>query len=287
MTDRLDESLELLSSVVCFGGQQNQYQHRSAVLDCTMQFSVFLPPQAEQHPVPALYWLSGLTCTDQNFATKAGAQRVAAELGMALIMPDTSPRGEGVPDDEAGAYDFGLGAGFYVNATEVPWATHYRMYDYILTELPELLESAMPLTELRAISGHSMGGHGALMLALRNAGRFVSASAFSPIVNPCECPWGQKAFSGYLGSDETSWKAYDSVELIRGGATPLPLLVDQGTADNFLDEQLKTDRLIAACEVMNFSAEIRYQPGYDHSYYFIASFIESHLRFHAKHLGLR
>ncbi|WP_417583906.1 S-formylglutathione hydrolase [Nitrincola sp.] len=287
MTDRLDESLELLSSVVCFGGQQNQYQHHSAVLNCTMQFSVFLPPQAERHPVPALYWLSGLTCTDQNFATKAGAQRVAAELGMALIMPDTSPRGEGVPDDEAGAYDFGLGAGFYVNATEAPWATHYRMYDYILTELPELLEGLMPLTELRAISGHSMGGHGALMLALRNAGRFTSASAFSPIVNPSECPWGQKAFGAYLGSDQSSWKTYDSVELIRSGATPLPLLVDQGSADNFLDEQLKTDRLIAVCEAMGFPAEIRYQPGYDHSYYFIASFIESHLRFHAKHLGLR
>ncbi|KGK42169.1 S-formylglutathione hydrolase [Nitrincola sp. A-D6] len=287
MTDRLDESLELLSSVLCFGGQQNQYQHRSAVLNCTMQLSVFLPPQAERHPVPALYWLSGLTCTDQNFATKAGAQRVAAELGMALIMPDTSPRGEGVPDDEAGAYDFGLGAGFYVNATEAPWAAHYRMYDYILTELPELLEGLMPLTEQRAISGHSMGGHGALMLALRNAGRFTSVSAFSPIVNPSECPWGQKAFSGYLGSDQSSWKAYDSVELIRNCATPLPVLVDQGRADNFLDEQLKTDRLIAACESTNFPAEIRYQPGYDHSYYFIASFIESHLRFHAKHLGLR
>ena len=287
MTDRLDQSLELLGSVVCFGGQQNQYQHRSAVLQCTMQFSVFLPPQAEHHPVPALYWLSGLTCTDQNFATKAGAQRVAAELGMALIMPDTSPRGEGVPDDEAGAYDFGLGAGFYVNATEAPWATHYRMYDYILTELPELLEGLMPLTDRRAISGHSMGGHGALMLALRNAGRFTSASAFSPIVNPSECPWGQKAFSGYLGSDQSSWKTYDSVELIRRGATSLPLLVDQGTADNFLDEQLKTDRLIAVCEAADFPAEIRYQPGYDHSYYFIASFIESHLRFHAKHLGLR
>lgn len=287
MTDRLDKSLELLSSVVCFGGQQNQYQHRSTVLNCAMQFSVFLPPQAEHHAVPALYWLSGLTCTDQNFATKAGAQRIAAELGMALIMPDTSPRGEEVPDDEAGAYDFGLGAGFYVNATEAPWSTHYRMYDYILTELPELLEGLMPLTELRAISGHSMGGHGALMLALRNAGRFVSASAFSPIVNPSECPWGQKAFSGYLGSDHSTWQAYDSVELIRCGATPLPLLVDQGTADNFLDEQLKTDRLIAVCEATDFPAEIRYQPGYDHSYYFIASFIESHLRFHAKHLGLR
>lgn len=282
------ESLTLLSRVRCFGGWQNQYQHLSSVLNCTMQFSVYLPPQAEHHPVPAVYWLSGLTCTDQNFTTKAGAQRVAAELGIALIMPDTSPRGENVADDPEAAYDFGLGAGFYINATEAPWQAHYQMYDYILTELPDLIEAELPVdSQRRAISGHSMGGHGALMLSLRHPQRFTSVSAFSPIVNPSDCPWGHKAFSGYLGQDVAVWKNFDSVELIRSGATPPPLLVDQGTADSFLEEQLKTDRLIEVCQQRDLPVEIRYQAGYDHSYYFIASFIESHLRFHARHLGLR
>lgn len=281
----MSTSFVLKSSVRCFGGQQNQYEHYSDTLNCTMQFSVYLPPQScVGTPVPAVYWLSGLTCNDQNFTTKAGAQRVAAELGIALIIPDTSPRGDQVPDDAEGAYDFGLGAGFYVNATEAPWSEHYRMYDYIVAELPALVEKELPVTQVRSISGHSMGGHGAIMIALRNAGRYQSVSAFSPIVNPSDCPWGQKAFSGYLGSNVESWKDYDSVELIRHGAAQIPLLVDQGLSDTFLSEQLKTSALETVCQEMNFEAAIRYQDGYDHSYYFIASFIEEHLRFHAQHL---
>ncbi|WP_168927392.1 S-formylglutathione hydrolase [Nitrincola alkalilacustris] len=281
----LSTELTLLSSVRCFGGQQNQYQHDSKVLNCTMQFSVYLPPNASaEKPVPAVYWLSGLTCNDQNFSTKAGAQRVAAELGLALIIPDTSPRGEDVPDDLDAAYDFGLGAGFYLNSTQEPWQKHYQMYDYITRELPGLVERHLPLTDKRAISGHSMGGHGALVIALRNTFHFTSVSAFSPIVSPMECPWGVKAFSHYLGEDRSLWKQYDSVELIRAGAPHLPMLVDQGSADGFLAEQLKTELLETACNNFEYPAEIRYQEGYDHSYYFIASFIEEHLRFHARYL---
>lgn len=250
-----------------------------------MQFSVYLPPAVEQgQRVPVLYWLSGLTCTDQNFSTKAGAQRVAAELGMALVMPDTSPRGEAVPDDADKFYDFGLGAGFYVDATEHPWAAHYQMYSYVVRELPQLIEAEFAVTDKRAISGHSMGGHGALTVALKNSGRYVSVSAFSPITAPTQCPWGEKAFSNYLGSNRELWKQHDTVELIRGGAAKLPMLVDQGSADGFLASQLKTELLEAACVDMNYPAQIRRQLGYDHSYYFIASFIEDHLRFHAHYL---
>lgn len=278
-------ALQLLNSIRCFGGQQNQYQHESRALNCTMQFSVYLPPAAEQgEKVPVLYWLSGLTCTDQNFSTKAGAQRVASELGIALVMPDTSPRGEGVPDDENKAYDFGLGAGFYVDATEQPWAAHYQMYSYIACELPQLIEAEFPVTAKRAISGHSMGGHGALTMALKNPGRYVSASAFSPIVAPTQCPWGEKAFSHYLGSNRELWKQHDTVELIRAGAEQLPMLVDQGTADNFLLTQLKTELLEAVCAALDYPAEIRRQAGYDHSYYFIASFIGEHVAWHARAL---
>nr|WP_188027510.1 S-formylglutathione hydrolase [Tolumonas osonensis] len=274
--------MTLVQEQKCFGGRQVRFKHASAVLSCDMQFSVFLPPQAAEGKVPALYWLSGLTCSDENFATKAGAQRVAAELGIALIIPDTSPRGEAVADDAA--YDLGQGAGFYVNATQVPWATHYRMYDYILTELPTLLEAQLPLSDKRAISGHSMGGHGALVLALRNPARFTSVSAFAPIANPVNCPWGQKAFTAYLGEDRTRWEEFDASLLLARRGSPLPLLVDQGDADNFLAEQLKPQTLYTAGMQASANLLLRMQPGYDHSYYFIASFIEEHLRFHAGYL---
>ncbi|WP_333609179.1 S-formylglutathione hydrolase [Arsukibacterium sp.] len=273
----------------CFGGKQIRFTHQSAVTNCEMQFSVFLPPQAASAKVPAVYWLSGLTCTDENFSSKAGAQRVAAELGIALVMPDTSPRGAGVPDDENAAYDFGLGAGFYVNARREPFAKHYQMYDYIVSELPALLEAHLPLTACRSISGHSMGGHGALVIGLRNPERYRSISAFSPICNPINSPWGIKAFSGYLGDDQSQWARYDATMLLQSmllqnARQVPPILVDQGTADSFYPEQLRTDSLITAAKQAGVTAEIRLQNGYDHSYYFIASFIEQHLRFHAKHL---
>ena len=275
-------ALTLVQEQKCFGGRQVRYKHNSAVLNCDMQFSVFLPPQAAERKVPALYWLSGLTCSDENFSVKAGAQRVAAELGIALIIPDTSPRGDGVADDPA--YDLGQGAGFYVNATQAPWAQHYQMYDYILTELPTLLEAQLPLSDQRAISGHSMGGHGALVLALRNPQRFTSVSAFAPIANPLNCPWGQKAFTAYLGEDRTTWEDYDASLLLAQYRGDLPMLVDQGDADNFLSEQLKPQTLYTAGMQAKANLLLRMQPGYDHSYYFIASFIEEHLRFHAGYL---
>ncbi len=275
-------TLTVVQEQKCFGGRQVRYQHASAVLNCEMKFSVFLPPQAATQNVPALYWLSGLTCSDENFSTKAGAQRVAAELGIALIIPDTSPRGEGVPDDAA--YDLGVGAGFYVNATQAPWAAHYQMYDYVLHELPALVEAELPLSDKRAISGHSMGGHGALVLALRNPQRFVSVSAFAPIANPINCPWGQKAFTAYLGEEQNAWVNYDACMLLAQYRGDLPLLVDQGDADNFLTEQLKPQALYTGGMLAKANLLLRMQPGYDHSYYFIASFIEEHLRFHAQYL---
>jgi S-formylglutathione hydrolase len=249
-----------------------------------MIFSIYLPPAVDEGiKVPVVYWLSGLTCTDDNFSHKAGAQRWAAELGIALVIPDTSPRGDGVADDPDGSYDMGLGAGFYINATQAPWSSHYKMYDYILSELPQLVESVFPVSEKRAISGHSMGGHGALIIALKNTGRYSSVSAFSPIVNPIICPWGEKVFSNFLGEDKTQWREYDSVELIKTGkGKGLPILVDQGTDDNFLKEQLLTDNLIEVCQQQKLDAQIHYRQGYDHSYYFIATFIEDHLRFHAE-----
>ncbi|MBA3987673.1 S-formylglutathione hydrolase [Aliidiomarina maris] len=276
-------ALEKVSEQIAFGGRQIRFKHRSAVLNCDMQFSVYLPPQAEHEAVPAVYWLSGLTCTDENFSSKAGAQRVAAELGLALIIPDTSPRGDDVPDDDEGAYDFGHGAGFYVNATQQPWAKHYQMYDYIAKELPGLVEAELPLTQDRAISGHSMGGHGALVIGLRES-LFSSISAFSPICHPTECPWGHKAFGNYLGEDKSTWRAYDASLLLQERDSVPPILVDQGTADNFLAEQLLTPALEKANQLSGGGAQIRYQQGYDHSYYFIASFIEEHLRFHARNL---
>lgn len=276
-------SLEVISSNKCFGGWHKQYSHQSGALNCKMRFAVYLPPQvAEGQSVPVVYWLSGLTCTDENFMQKAGAQRIAAGLGIALVAPDTSPRGEGVPDDPDGAYDFGLGAGFYLNALEAPWSQHYRMYDYVVKELPELVESVFPVTTQRAISGHSMGGHGALTIALKNPDRYSSVSAFSPIANPVNCPWGQKAFRNYLGKDPALWREHDaSVLMARGGS--VPALVDQGDGDHFLQEQLMPEALVAAARKSQYPLTLRMQPGYDHSYYFIASFIEEHLRFHAQH----
>ena len=278
-------ALEQVSSTRSFGGWHKQFSHTSKTLNCHMRFAIYLPPQVEagEH-VPVLYWLSGLTCTDENFMQKAGAQRLAAELGMALVAPDTSPRGEGVADDPDGAYDLGLGAGFYINATEEPWVRHYQMYDYVVSELPALIESEFPVTGQRAISGHSMGGHGALIIALKNPGRYTSVSAFSPIANPVNCPWGQKAFTAYLGNSPDCWQEYDASELMKAGGL-MPALVDQGDADNFLAEQLKPEALMAAADVSGYPLQLRMQPGYDHSYYFIATFIEDHLRFHARHLG--
>ena len=276
------DHVENISRARSFGGWHKQYRHQSQVLNCEMRFAIYLPPQAASGPVPVLYWLSGLTCTDENFMQKAGAHRMAAELGIALVAPDTSPRGDDVANDEA--YDLGQGAGFYLNATQQPWAKHYRMEDYVLEELPALIESVFPVTDKRAIAGHSMGGHGALTLALKNPERYTSVSAFSPIVNPTQVPWGEKAFTAYLGDNRESWKAYDSCELIRQAQDQLPMLVDQGTDDSFLEEQLKPEQLSLAAEQAGYPVELRMQEGYDHSYYFIASFIGEHLEFHSRYL---
>ena len=278
--------LEQVSSTKCFGGFQAVYRHDSAETRTSMRFAVFLPPQAKAGKVPVLWWLSGLTCTEENFITKAGALRVAAELGLMLVVPDTSPRGEGVPDDPDGAYDFGLGAGFYLDATEAPWAANYRMYSYIVGELTDLVAAELPADmDRQAISGHSMGGHGALTIALKNPDRFRSVSAFAPIVAPMRVPWGEKALGGYLGPDRAAWRAYDATALIEDGAHLHDLLVDQGEADPFLEKQLKPELLEAACAEAAIPLTLRRQPGYDHSYYFIASFIEDHLRWHAARLG--
>lgn len=279
--------MERVGSNKCFGGWQQRYRHRSLVLDCDMVISIYLPPQAEQGRVPVLYWLSGLTCTDENFVTKAGAQQFAAQHGIAIVAPDTSPRGEGVPDDPDGAWDFGLGAGFYVNATQEPWSHHYRMYDYVANELPSLVEANFPVDAQRvAISGHSMGGHGALTIALKNPDRFKGVSAFAPICSPLNCPWGEKALSRYLGADRESWKQYDTCELVAVARERLPVLVDQGDKDDFLVEQLKPELLEAVAREVGYPMTIRMQPGYDHSYFFIASFIGEHLAFHARHLAV-
>ncbi len=274
--------LELLEEHRIFGGWQQRWRHQSALLNCPMTFSIFLPPPKDDMPPPAVWFLAGLTCNDENFTNKAGAQRVAAELGLVLIMPDTSPRGGSVPDDEG--YDLGQGAGFYLNATQQPWATHYRMFDYLSEELPALLADNFNLSDRQSIMGHSMGGHGALVMALRLGGRFASASAFAPIVNPAEVPWGEKAFSAYLGDDRQAWREWDSCLLMQQAEQRLPLLIDQGDSDQFLADQLRPERLAAVAHEQDFPLELRIQPGYDHSYFFIASFVEDHLRFHAKHL---
>ena len=275
-------ALERVEHRACFGGWQDVYEHASETLGCTMRFAVYLPPQAEHAKLPVLYWLSGLTCNEQNFITKAGAQRYAAEHGVILVAPDTSPRGDDVAD--ADGYDLGKGAGFYVDATQAPWATHYRMYDYVVHELPALVEAELPANGARAISGHSMGGHGALVIALKNPGRYRSVSAFSPIVAPSQVPWGEKAFGAYLGDDRAAWRAYDATALVEHATERLPLLIDQGDADEFLDGQLKPQLLQAACEAAGHPIELRLQPGYDHSYYFIQSFIGAHIAHHAQAL---
>ncbi len=276
-------SLEKVAENKCFGGRQLRYQHESKSCNCTMTFAIFLPPQAENGSVPLLTWLSGLTCTDENFVTKAGAQQFAASHGVAVLAPDTSPRGEGVPDDPQGAYDFGLGAGFYVNATEAPWSTHYHMYDYVTAELPQLVAETFPVDMTRqGIFGHSMGGHGALTIALKNPGRFKSASAFAPIVAPSQVPWGQKALAGYLGEDRSAWAAHDTCALIPNASERLPLLVDQGSDDPFLAKELRPELLEETCKAHGHPLTLRMQPGYDHSYFFIATFMADHIRHHAE-----
>ena len=269
-----------------FGGIQGTYSHESRETGCVMRFGVFIPPQAEAGAVPVLFWLSGLTCTEENFVAKAGAQRIAAELGLALVAPDTSPRGLKIPGEDE-SYDFGSGAGFYVDATEAPWSRGYRMYSYITQELFTLVAGTFPVDAARVgIFGHSMGGHGALTLALKNPDRYKSVSAFAPICSPLRCPWGEKAFSGYLGADRAPWREYDATALIedRGWAGPA-ILVDQGTGDQFLDGQLKPELLAKACGEAGVALDLRMQQGYDHSYFFIATFIEDHLRFHALNLS--
>lgn len=278
-------NLETLSAQAAFGGWVKRYGHRSELLDCDMVFGVFLPPQAESGPVPALWWLSGLTCTDENFMQKAGAQRLAAQLGLAIVCPDTSPRGTDLPG-EHDDWDFGSGAGFYVNATAEPWNRHYRMYDYVTRELPALAESNLPLTGQRGICGHSMGGHGALVCALREPDRYQSVSAFAPICHPSECGWGIKAFSHYLGDNRNGWREWDATQLVTSTKKQLPILVDQGSEDEFLSDQLKPGSLEQACIATHHPLEIRFQEGYDHSYYFVASFIDDHLRHHGRALGL-
>ena len=276
-------TIERIEHRACFGGWQDVYRHRSQALDCDMNFAVYLPPQAATRKLPVLYWLSGLTCSEQNFITKAGAQRYAAEHGVILVAPDTSPRGEDIADAEG--YDLGKGAGFYVNATQSPWAAHYRMYDYVVSELPALVEENFPVTAARAISGHSMGGHGALIVALKNPGRYRSVSAFSPIVAPSQVPWGEKAFSAYLGEDRDAWKSWDATALVATASERLPLLIDQGGGDEFLASQLKPELLRDACAAAGHPLTLRLQPGYDHSYYFIESFIGEHLAHHAAALN--
>jgi len=275
--------METLSTTATFGGELSRVKHYSTSCNCDMVFSIFLPPQAREKPVPLLYWLSGLTCTDENFTIKAGAQRAAAELGLAIVCPDTSPRGTSFPG-EHDSYDFGSGAGFYVNATQEPWSANYNMYDYVTQELPELLREHFPVNERCGISGHSMGGHGALVCYLRNPGKYQSVSAFAPICHPSDCAWGQKALANYLGENRNDWIKYDATLLIGDAEEKLPLLIDQGMADEYLTDQLKPGCLEQACIANHYPLNLRMQPGYDHSYYFVSTFIEDHLRHHAKTL---
>lgn len=265
-----------------FGGYQDVYKHHSSTLDCDMNFAVYLPEKASNENCPVLYYLSGLTCTEQNVITKAGAQQYADKLGIIFVCPDTSPRGDYVPNDEA--YDLGQGAGFYVNATQEPWAKHFNMYDYIVKELPPIINANFPVSGKVGITGHSMGGHGALTIALKNPGMFQSVSAFSPIVAPTQCPWGHKALTAYLGDNQSDWEAHDATCLVKNAAERLHILIDQGDADNFLKEQLKSHLFQEACAAVEHPLTLRMQPGYDHSYFFIASFIEDHFHHHAKSL---
>jgi S-formylglutathione hydrolase len=277
-------ALETVSTNRCFGGTQAVYRHASRQTGTDMFFSAYLPPQAEQGPCPVVWYLSGLTCTHANVTEKGQFQRVCAELGLIFIAPDTSPRGQGVPVDPRGAWDFGLGAGFYVDATQPPWAANYRMESYVALELPELIAAELPTDMGRqAVMGHSMGGHGALTLALKLPGRWKSVSALAPISSAMRCAWGEKALSGYLGDDRAAWRRYDATALMEDGARLPELLVDQGEADPFLD-QLRPDLLEEACARAGIPLTLRRQPGYDHSYYFIASVMEDHLRWHAARL---
>ena len=267
------------------GGYLNRYTHESTACQCEMTFSVYLPPASRDGKVAALYWLSGLTCNDDNARTKGGFQRFAARHGIAIVFPDTSPRGDDVAD-EPGRYDLGQAAGFYVNATQSPWTPHYQMFDYVTRELPALIEANLPLIPgVKSVTGHSMGGHGALICALKNPGEFRSVSAFAPIANPVNCGWGQGCFGAYLGDDTSAWEAYDATCLVQGGARVNDILIDQGDADEFLHQgQLLPDNFQAACDAVGQSVNIRMQPGYDHSYHFIASFIEDHFDYHASFL---
>jgi S-formylglutathione hydrolase len=278
--------LELISEHACFDGSQRFYRHESSAIGLPMRFSIYLPPGAEASKLPVLFYLAGLTCTEETFAAKAGAQRIAAREGMILVSPDTSPRGANVPG-ESDNWDLGTGAGFYVDATREPWAPHYRMYSYIL-ELRELVMANFPADPTRTgIFGHSMGGHGALVMALRNPALFRSVSAFAPICAPIHSPWGEKAFGAYLGTDEAAWRSYDAAELMSGMQAPFPqgILIDQGLADKFLAEQLHPDAFEQACRKAGQPFELRRHPGYDHGYYFISTFVEDHLRFHRERLG--
>ncbi|MCW8935562.1 MAG: S-formylglutathione hydrolase [Gammaproteobacteria bacterium] len=276
--------MKQIESIKEFGGWLNRYEHPSTSCNCKMTFSVYLPPQAKTEKVPVVYWLSGLTCTDDNVRTKAGAQRYAAELGLALVMPDTSPRGDDVADEED-RYDLGKGAGFYINAILEPWARHYQMYDYVTQELPALIEKNFPvIAGVKSITGHSMGGHGALICALKEEGAYRSVSAFSPICHPVVCSWGEGCFSAYLGDNRELWKAYDATELVKAGSKPMPALIDHGLADEFLEEQLFPQDLEAAYKERGAPITIRMHEGYDHSYHFVATFIGEHLAYHAKAL---
>ena len=278
----MSPSLELRSQSQCFGGTVGFYTHDSVTCNGPMRFAIYLPPQAKSQPVPVLYWLSGLTCSEENFIVKAGAQRLAAEYGIAIVAPDTSPRDTGIPGEDED-WDLGTGAGFYVDATQAPWDAHYQMYRYVTEELPQLVADRFPiLPEKQGIFGHSMGGHGALICALKNRDRYRSVSAFAPICAPTRCPWGEKALTHYLGSDRTAWKAYDASELVLNAKCDRPILIDQGTADKFLEDgQLLPEIFQAACESAGQPLTLRMQAGYDHSYYFIATFIADHIQHHA------
>jgi S-formylglutathione hydrolase len=277
----VDAQLKLISEHACFGGKVAFYRHFSNACQGEMRFSVYLPPQAQNDPVPVLYFLSGLTCTEENFMVKSGAQKFAAQYGLMLVNPDTSPRNTGIPGEDTD-WDFGTGAGFYVDSTESPWSQHYRMYSYVVDELPSLIEANFPIIkDCRGISGHSMGGHGALICGLKNPQRYHSVSAFSPIAAPSQCPWGQKAFSNYLGSNRETWANYDASELVKHNQT-VPVLIDQGMSDPYLKEQLLLDVFEQACLTSGQPLILRRQEGYDHGYYFISTFIDDHLRHHAE-----
>lgn len=289
MTSLQDSAIHIQCRTHLFEGELIRYTHVSESLNCNMSFSVFLPPVAKKHPVPVLYWLSGLTCTDENFMMKAGAQRVAAKLGLALIAPDTSPRGLALPG-ENDSYDLGTGAGFYLNATQTPWHPHYRMFDYVTEELPNWVKTHLPVTNLASISGHSMGGHGALICGLKKPEQYESISAFAPICNPINSPWGIKAFTAYLGpaaDNAKTWQAYDATELLKHTRSKHPILIDQGLEDEFLETQLGLETFEATAKEIGYPIEINRRAHYDHSYYFIATFIESHLNFHWAHLNAK